>query len=163
MLAQSYQNIEADGIFSQFPLGSEGQALQPLQVTVFSPSYDKDKFENTALTINGKIGFLKAVYSGAYLVRNVDQVQDYTNYARGVYGDYYQCTGGAIAPGTKPTCYSPVSSWHDTVKNTHQSHEFRLTTPDDERIRGLFGAYYEKFSDSRCDELQLQDHSIVYA
>ena len=145
LLAQAYQSMEADGIFSQFPVGSEGQALQPLQVTVFSPSIDKDRFENTALTINGKIGDLKAVYSGAYLVRNVNQVQDYTNYARGIYGDYYQCTGGAIAPGTKPTCYSPVGSWQDTVINTHQSHEFRLSTPDDWRVRGLVGAYWEDF------------------
>ena len=33
----------------------------------------------------------KAVYTGGYLDRNVDQVGDYTNYARGVYADYYQC------------------------------------------------------------------------
>ena len=36
---------------------------------------------------------MKLVYSGAYLVRNVDQQQDYTNYARGVFGYYYQCAG----------------------------------------------------------------------
>ena len=26
-------------------------------------------------------------------MRNVDQTGDYTNYARGVYADYYQCYG----------------------------------------------------------------------
>ena len=36
---------------------------------------------------------MKAVYTGGYLVRHVDQVADYTNYARGVYADYYQCYG----------------------------------------------------------------------
>ena len=56
--------------------------LQPLQVTVFSPSSDKDKFENTAWTVNGKIGNLKAIYTGGYLVRNLDQRNDYTSYAR---------------------------------------------------------------------------------
>ena len=71
------------------------QPLQPLEVTLFNPSYDKDKFENTAWTVNGKFGPLKAVYTGGYLVRNVDQVSDYTNYARGVYADYYQCSGQA--------------------------------------------------------------------
>ncbi len=41
---------------------------------------------------------LKVVYAGAYLVRNVDQVQDYTDYAHsGVYVDYYQC----VNPGPK--------------------------------------------------------------
>src|SRR5882757_2660648 len=105
LLAQSYQNMNAQGVFYEMPYGSEGvtfngkgepigtQALPPLSVTVFNPSYDRDKFESTSLTVTGKIGDLKAVYSGGYLVRKVDQVQDYTNYARGVYGSYYQCTG----------------------------------------------------------------------
>ena len=26
-------------------------------------------------------------------MRNVEQIGDYTNYARGVYADYYQCYG----------------------------------------------------------------------
>ena len=43
--------------------------------------------------VNGKFGDLKAVYTGGYLVRNVEQVGDYTNYSRGVYADYYQCYG----------------------------------------------------------------------
>ncbi len=46
------------------------------------------------------------IYSGAYLVRNVDQVQDYTNYARGVWGTYYQCTG--YSKGFDP----PTKCWH---------------------------------------------------
>ena len=57
----------------------------------YTPTYDKDRFDNTALTINGQIGDLKLVYTGGYLVRNIEQQGDYTNYARGVYADYYQC------------------------------------------------------------------------
>jgi iron complex outermembrane receptor protein len=55
-VAQSYQNMEADGEFTQFPVGSEGQPLGPWQDTSFSPAWDKDRFENTAWTVNGKIG-----------------------------------------------------------------------------------------------------------
>jgi iron complex outermembrane recepter protein len=150
LIAQTYQNMEADGEFTQFPIGSEGQALGPWQDTSFSPAVDKDKFENTAWTVNGKIGDLKAVYTGGYLVRNVYQTNDYTNYARSNGGYYYSCTGGAagngaIGSGTPPVCYSPVTSWQDTVRNTHQSHEVRLSTPDDWRIRGIAGAYWEDF------------------
>ena len=43
------------------------------------------------------------------------------------------------------TCYSPVSSWQDHVETTHQSHELRLSTPDDWRVRGLIGAFWEDF------------------
>ena len=115
-----------------------------LSVNLFNPTDDKDKFENTALQINGRIRDLKLVYSGSYLVRNVEQTGDYTNYARGVYASYYQCTGlNGLASGG--TCYSPRSSWQDTEKNTHQSHEVRLNTPDDWRMRGIVGLYYEQF------------------
>ena len=146
LIAQSYQNMEADGEFVQYPTGSDGQALGPDQVTLFTPSYDKDSFENTAWTVNGKIGDLKAVYTGGYLVRHIEQQADYTNYSRSSGGWYYSCTGGSgLGAGTPPTCYSPISSWLDTVRNTHQSHEFRLSTPDDWRTRGILGAYYENF------------------
>jgi len=93
LVTQSYQDMHADGVFYQMPLSSENQKLNPLEVTLFNTSYDTDKFENTAWTLNGKFGDIRAVYTGGYLVRNVDQVQDYTNYARGVYADYYQCYG----------------------------------------------------------------------
>jgi outer membrane receptor protein involved in Fe transport len=146
LVAQSYQNMEADGEFTQFPVGSDGQKLGAWEVTAFSPAYDKDKFEDTSWTVNGKIGDLKAVYTGGYLVRHIDQTNDYTNYARSAGGWYYSCTGGSgLGSGTTPTCYSPVTSWHDTVRNTHQSHEFRLSTPDDWRARAIAGAYWEDF------------------
>ena len=78
----------------------------PLAAACRSPRsvlpHDKDKFENTSWTVNGKIGDLKAVYTGGYLVRNLDQRNDYTNYARGVYADYYQCYGARIARQPRP-------------------------------------------------------------
>lgn len=145
LLAQTYQDINAQGVFYQMPYGSDGQQLKPLQVTLFNPAYDKDNFENTAWTINGKIGDLKAVYTGSYLVRNVAQVGDYTNYARGVYADYYQCHGAEPNKGLSATCYSPSSTWRELERNTHQSHEFRLSSPDDWRARGILGAFYEDY------------------
>jgi outer membrane receptor protein involved in Fe transport len=148
LLVQSYQDMNSQGVFYENPVGADGQTLAHDEVTLFNPSYDKDKFENTALTIDGKIGDLKLVYAGAYLVRNVSQQQDYTNYARGVYGDYYQCTGitdspKAGNPGAK--CYSPSTVWQDREKNTHLSQEIRLSTPDDWRLRGIGGLFYEQF------------------
>ncbi len=162
LLTQSYQNMDAEGVFYQMPstgggqygissinFGQNGQtggtALPPLSVSLFTPSYDKDKYENTALVVNGKIGDLKAVYAGSYLVRNVDQVQDYTNYARGKWGYYYQCTGFSKSFDPPTKCYSPASTWSDTERMTHLSQEIRLSTPDDWRIRALGGLYYEDY------------------
>jgi iron complex outermembrane recepter protein len=145
LITQSYQQMDSRGVFYQQPNASDGAALNPLEVTVFNSAFDTDKFESTAWTLNGKVGALKAVYTGGYLVRNVNQVGDYTNYARGVYADYYQCFGPGEGGNTNltSTCFSPQSAWHSTERNTHQQHELRFSTPDDWRVRAIGGAFYE--------------------
>ncbi len=143
LFTQSYQDMQSEGVFYQQPNASDGAPLQTLQVTLFNNSYDKDKFESTAWTVNGRFAALKAVYTGGYLVRNVDQIGDYTNYARGVFADYYQCYGPAYDATLTPTCFSPSAIWHNVERNTHQQHEFRLSTPDDWRVRAIAGAYWE--------------------
>jgi iron complex outermembrane receptor protein len=144
LISQSYQDMDSRGVFYQQPNASDGAPLQPLQVTLFNNGYDKDKFESTAWTVNGRFGALKAVYTGGYLVRNVEQVSDYTNYARGVYADYYQCYGpGSYTPSLKATCFSPSAIWHSVEHNTHQQHEFRLSTPDEWRLRAIGGVFWE--------------------
>ena len=147
LIAQSFQDLDADGLSVQYPTGSDFQKLNPLEVTAFSPAYDKDRFSNTAWTINGKVGALKVIYTGGYMNRHINQQMDYTNYSRTLYGQYYECTGGTSGLlGSGPlTCYSPITSWHDVVKNTHMSHEVRISSPDDWRLRFVAGAFYEKF------------------
>ena len=158
LLTQSYQNLDSEGVFDEQPRGTEGakltalaqpfggQPLPALSVTQFNPSYNKDKFENTALVVNGKIGDLKLVYSGSYLVRDVNQQQDYTNYSRGVYAaTYYQCTGLSPTSAASGQCYSPSNVWKENETNTHQSHELRLSTPDDKRVRAQAGVYWEDY------------------
>jgi iron complex outermembrane receptor protein len=144
LLAQSYQNMEADGVFAEMAANSLGEPQPDLSVQLYNPSYNKDKFENTALTINGRVGALKLVYAGTYLVRNVEQAQDYTNYVRGLYVDYYQCVNPGPTPATAQ-CFTPSSTWHDVERNTHQSHELRVSTPSDWRIRGIGGLFYENY------------------
>jgi len=141
LISQSYQDMESQGVFYQQPNASDGAPLAPLQVTLFNPAHDSDRFESTGWTLNGRFGDLKAVYTGGYLVRNVDQVGDYTNYARGVFADYYQCYGPGA--GTVPTCFSPSATWRETERNEHQQHELRLSTPDDWRLRAIGGVYWE--------------------
>jgi iron complex outermembrane recepter protein len=149
LIAQSYQNMDAQGYFYQYPTGSDGQALPPLSITLFNLPDDRDKFTNTAWTINGKVGDLRAIYTGGYLVRHIDQVGDYTNYSRGYAGIYYQCHGNIKGVGGNPDlaaqCYTPSSTWTEKESLTHSTHELRVSTPDDWRLRGLVGAYWEDY------------------
>lgn len=149
LITESFQSLDAEGLAVEYPTGSDFQKLKSLEITSFSPAYDKDKFVNSAITLNGKLGALKLVYAGGFTDRKINQQMDYTNYSRTLYGQYYECTGGSsgfLTKGNQPiTCYSPVTSWHDTIETTHQSHELRVSTPDDWRLRFVAGAYYEQF------------------
>jgi len=153
LLALAYQKIDGEGVFFQHPNGSESgcgatanctnstQKLKPLQVTIFNNGTTEDEFFNTALTITGKVGPLDLVYAGAYLTREAQSISDYTNYARGVYGSYYQCTGYSGASVTK--CYTPSSFWDDTSDSENLSQEIRLSSPSDWRMRFVGGLFYE--------------------
>ena len=158
LVTQTYQHVHSDGVFYQMPKSSDGVALKAGEVTLFNNSYDDDKFSNTAWTLNGKIGALNAVYTGGYLNRTVDQVQDYTNYARGVYADYYQCYGpgsgvfstagnyaiyGTGDRSLTSTCGSPSATWREQERTTHLTNEFRISAPDDWRLRFVAGVYAE--------------------
>jgi len=149
LVQQNYQNMQQDGYFSSYPQDANGNNLGTNQITAFAPAYDKDKYESTSWTLNGQIGFLKAVYTGSYLDRKIEQQADYSNYTRSGGGQYYACTGtgkGSLGGATTPlTCYAPTGNWNDNVQNTHQSHEIRLSTSEDNRLRGLFGAFWEEF------------------
>ncbi len=149
LLSQMYQSIDAEGVFWQEAYDGLGQPLPPLSVQLYNPSYNKDRFENTAWTLHGRIDKLRLVYTGGYLDRHVNEQQDYTNYSRGAYAEYYQCNipGSSVnGVATQPSCYSPSGFWTDHQRMTHQSHELRLSTPGDWRLRGLAGVFYENYT-----------------
>ena len=157
LLAQTYQDMEADGVFFQEEYDGQGKTLPNWSVELFNPSYDKDHWEDTQLTVQGRVGALRVIYAGSYLDRKANQQQDLTNYSRGVYAGYYQCNypgypfntvGGKVTstPNSPGYCYSPSAFWRDNERSTHQSHELRVSTPDDWRVRALGGLFWENFT-----------------
>jgi iron complex outermembrane receptor protein len=149
LLSLSEQNMEADGVFAEMAANSAGEPQPDLSVQQFNPSYLKDRFADVTLTIQGRIDALKILYAGGYLVRTVEQQQDYTQYARGLYADYYQCANPTAASGSPnpaaAQCFTPSATWHDRAHNTHQSHELRISTPEHWRFRAVGGLFYEDF------------------
>jgi outer membrane receptor protein involved in Fe transport len=153
LLQQSYQNMDAQGVFWEEQYDGAYNRLPPLSVQLYNPSYDKDKFEDTQWTLTGKLGALKLVYTGGFLDRRVDQVQDYTNYSRGFYAGYYQCNypgypfkSGTATAGSTGYCYSPSAYWSDHELTTHQSHELGISTPDNGRLRAVGGLFWEDYT-----------------
>ena len=163
LVVQSFQDIDSSGVFYSMPFGSDcpdptrestcttggpsnspirGRPLDDYQVTVFNDTITKDTFANTALTISGKVGDFDLVYSGSRLKRDNFIQGDYTNYARGLYGAYYQCTGYSGASVNK--CYSPSSVWQNTIENINTSHELRISTPSEWKVTAVGGLFYEE-------------------
>jgi len=155
LITQSYQTIDSEGVFWQEQYDGIGHALPDLSVQLYNPSYNNDRFSNTAWTINGRVAQLKVVYTGAYLDRHADQQEDYTNYSRGAYAAYYQCNvpgsivNGATTPKNGGSCFSPSIFWTDHTLMTHQSHELRVSTPDSwwesQGLRALGGVFWEQY------------------
>jgi len=156
LLQQNYQDLDAQGYFYAYPADSNGVALARYQIAAFTPAFNKDKYASTSWTLSGKLpANMSLIYTGSYLDRNIDGQQDYSNYMRSIVGSYYGCIGpgaGYFKPSNFPIlathklqCAPPVGAWRDIVHNTHQSHELRISTDPEERIRGLAGLYWEKF------------------
>ncbi len=155
LVTESYQRLDTSGSFATQSYSYDYAPLSGLSSTLFNPQYSKDDYWNTAWTLDGKIGDFKVIYTGAYMARHIGQQGDYTAYSRTGGGTFYQCTGGvhgefggaAVAGGTPtaPYCYSPSAYWDETLRTTHQSHEFRVTTPEKSRLRAIVGLYYESF------------------
>ena len=63
LLQYNTQQFNAHGYWATEPLDPNGKALSSFETMAFSPAYSKDQYNSTALTINGDLGFLKAVYT----------------------------------------------------------------------------------------------------
>lgn len=137
------QRIDSEGVFFFDPELSDPDDLS---VQRYSRDEIVDEFDNTAWTVEGRLGALDVVYTGAFLNRDTDQTVDYTDYLFvGQYLPYYICDASVTYPGDAApsgTCQAPnlfVASETETEVFTH---ELRFTTPAENRLRATFGGFY---------------------
>jgi iron complex outermembrane receptor protein len=117
-----------------------------LQLTHFYPEKAEDKWHQAALTVQGKVGNFDLVYAYSNLKRDVDSESDYNDYGYWYdqlfdYGLYfYNDNYDYINP-------SQYIQARDGYRK--QSHELRLSTPADNRVRFVGGFFWQE-----------QDHEI---
>jgi len=136
------QNQKTNGSFGYDP------SVGDLKVTHFYPELTKDKWFQAALTVEGKIGNFEVVYAGAYLKRDdvVDyDYSDYTYFYDLLYGSGAYWTDDLGDVLTNPSQYVNGKDGY-----TRQSHEIRIASPADNRLRFVGGLFYQK-----------QDHDIL--
>ena len=158
LLQHTRQEIEADGVFDYDP------EVGDLKVTRFFPDELDDDFNQTAWTLQGRLGALEMLYTGAYLDRDVEQSIDYTGYNNaGAFIEYYTCTytnpDYIVNYGIDPKfitevreCRTPVKGFRGEQKHTRNTHEIRFTTPVENDLRLVAGVFYDDV------EIETQDN-----
>ena len=137
------QQLKSDGAFDYSP------AIGDLKVSQFNENSLDDKFNETTLTLNGRLGILDMIYTGSFLNHKAVQKADYARYSNiGLYVPYYECDRGiyytaAYNGNIGNTCYAPSKSYQVRNKTNRQTHEFRVTTPAGERVRATFGIFHD--------------------
>lgn len=146
-VAHARQGLDSDGVFFQDP------TLGDLEIQRFEQDEISDDFNNTSWTVEGRLGALDLVYTGAFTNRETTQRVDYSDYLFvGQYLPYYICDTAVVYPGSvtnapaDPTCQAPnlfVNSQTDTEVFTQ---ELRFNTPEDNRFRVTAGGFYSKLT-----------------
>jgi iron complex outermembrane recepter protein len=119
---------------------SEESGLDELEIMQFHYERTKDKWWQAALTVEGKIGNFDVTYAGAYMKRQIDGEFDYTDYSY-----FYDALSGYGAYWYDND-YNPIDPSQYIVSDDSfkkMSHEFRVTSPADKRLRMVAGLFYQ--------------------
>lgn len=139
-VAHTEQELETDGVFFADP------TLGDLEIQRFEDDSMEDAFSNTNWTLEGRIGELDAIYTGAFTDRETDQFVDYADYVFvGQYLPYYICDGSVTYPGSAApsgTCQAPNMFVGSNTQTEVTSHEVRFSTDADRMFSATFGGFY---------------------
>jgi len=128
------QKAESNGLFAYDP------AVGELELTHFYPETAQDNWNQAALTVEGKIGNFDVTYAFAHLNRSDLIESDYSDYSfwydtlYAYGGSIYNDNGDIINP-------SQYIQGKDRYRKT--SHELRIATPQEERLRFVGGFFWQ--------------------
>ena len=147
LVSHQAQDLESDGVFFADP------DLGDLEIQRFSEDRIEDSFGNTNWTLEGMLGELEVVYTGAFTDRDTDQLVDYSDYLFvGQYLPYYICDGSVTYPGAAApsgTCQAPNLFVDSSTQTEATTHEIRFLTDASKSWRVTAGAF---FSDLEIQE-----------
>ncbi|MEC8166505.1 MAG: TonB-dependent receptor [Pseudomonadota bacterium] len=161
LLTHMSQEIDVEGSFLVDPsLGDEKSQK-------FVPEHNLDEFDITTWTLEGRLANLDVVYTGGYIDREVDALIDYTHYNNGGgYITYYLCSGN-IYSGDKAnapnTCFDPTKQYADASTNERTTHEIRLSSDPDNRLRWMAGVYMSDVDTTHIGEFQYMSTNDAFS
>jgi len=133
---------------ANYTLGGTGD----LNIARYSPETNRDNWWMATLAVQGKIANFDLVYAAGYIKRNVFTISDYSDYsffydALGGYGNYFHdSAGNLISPAQTLVSYNLF---------TKQSHELRIASPKEWRVRFVAGAFLQRQRNDTRDEYRI--------
>ncbi|MGB2191916.1 MAG: TonB-dependent receptor [Luminiphilus sp.] len=159
------QKIESDGTFYTDPNLSDDYQIQR-----FEKEFVEDEYTNVHWTIEGRIGALEVLYTGAFTERETDQRTDYSDYLFiGQYIPYYICdyyvSYTSFAPDGLPTgtCQAPNLYTTNKVDSEFTSHEIRFTTDQEKRFRITAGGFFSEMELTEMVDFSYPGSQLVNA
>ena len=112
-----------------------------LQTTQFYPQTSEDRWTQSALTVQGRIGNFDVTYAYAHLDRDLDTESDYSDYAYWYdtlfgYGTYFYDDNGDLI---NPSQYIQARNGYKK-----QTHELRIASPAENRFRFVAGVFWQE-------------------
>ncbi len=153
------QSQRANGNFLYNP------ALGQQNIGDYFLGLNTDNWYQSALTIEGKVANFDVIYSGGWFERTVHNLVDYSGYTVGY--DHLQQTGQTaytydrfLTPAGQLTNPLQFNANHDGY--TKMSHELRVTSPADQRLRGTAGLFYQRQTDDIRAQFGANDLPTYY-
>ncbi len=143
------QEQKSKGVFASDP------SVGDLAVTHFHPESNKDRWTQAALTVEGRISNFDVTYAASHLKRDVDYEQDYSDYAffydsaPFFYGAYFYDNAGDLI--------SPSQFIQAKDGYTKTSHELRVSSPRENRVRFVGGIFAQRQSHDIQQAYLVQD------
>ena len=127
----------------------------------FRPERSRDGWLQAALTVEGKLANLDVTYAGGYLLRDDDVRADYSDYSY-----FYDAAGTVIYDSTGTFAIDPTQYIKGKDRYRRHSHELRVATPQDARLRFIGGFFFQRQQhriEQRyvIDDLNLTDYEVT--
>ena len=136
-----FQDQIANGSFLYNP------AVGNLQVSNFTPEFNKDRWYQAALTIEGKISDWDVLYAGGYFGRSIRNEADYSFYTV----EYDKMPGFTEFPNGHGGYLDPTQYFSGHDQYTKQTHELRVSSPVAYPLRAVAGLFYQRQTDDSLE------------
>jgi outer membrane receptor protein involved in Fe transport len=156
LVQHTQQSLDTEGVFAYDPnLDGETSANR------FTPENNNDDFGLTTWTLEGRLDQLDVVYTGGYLDRDINSTIDYTGYTNGgLYSAYYSCSYAGTVEAQE--CVDPTKFYKEETSTSRTTHEFRVNTSAENRLRLTAGIFYDTQELSTVGQFQIANTELPY-